>query len=303
LFESEPVFRRCLRELDWELSAVAGYSILPRLYSDKRHGSAPWEALAETHPALVMVQYALFETLVEAGVRPDYVLGASLGEFVALAAASVLDRSTLLRAVVHQAAELETCCPLGGMLAVLTAPELHRNEPVLYENCEIAAINSCSHFVVSGAVAGLTRVATFLKARDVSFQWLPVSRPFHSSLMDGMAERYREFSRELRCASARLPIVSCAAGGFLDEVTSDYLWRVVRHPIRFQHAIELLESREQPIYVDLGPSGTMANLAKYSLPRAAGARTFATLTPFGNDLANLNKVMTRLAESRVARTS
>ncbi|MEU1024376.1 acyltransferase domain-containing protein, partial [Streptomyces sp. NPDC005904] len=116
LYESEPVFRRVMDRLDAAAADELGESVLAALYAPGRGRAEPFDDIAFTHPAIVMVELAAAETLIADGIEPDLLLGASLGEFTASVLAGVLDAEECLRLLVRQAAALRAA-PGGGMLA------------------------------------------------------------------------------------------------------------------------------------------------------------------------------------------
>ncbi|MEL7145697.1 MAG: acyltransferase domain-containing protein, partial [Bacteroidota bacterium] len=81
LYDANPVFRREMDRLDAIVKAESGRSVVAELYNEQHKFSVPFLSLPLTHPAIFMVEYAMFKTLESEGITPDYVLGSSLGEF------------------------------------------------------------------------------------------------------------------------------------------------------------------------------------------------------------------------------
>ena|SRR5438067_990149 len=106
------------------------------------------EIVRRSSGASVMVEYSLAQSLMQAGVWPDMVLGASLGSFAAAAVAGFIDAEDALAAVVRQAMALEEWSERGGMIAVLADLELFA-EDFRSGRSELAAVNFSSHFVVT----------------------------------------------------------------------------------------------------------------------------------------------------------
>jgi hypothetical protein len=75
-------------------------------------------------------------------------------------------------------------------------------------------------------------------------------------------------------------------------MSGDFLWNVVRQPIRFQQAIAQLERGGAHRYIDVGPAGTLANFLKYGSASVTASRVHSILTPYGQDLKNLAAVVT-----------
>ena len=97
-----------------------------------------------------MAEYALAYALEQRGIRPDYVIGASLGEHAAAAVSGVLSAEDALDCVLEQARIITETCRNGSMLAILGDPALYQDDPLLGEHSELASVNYHSHFVISG---------------------------------------------------------------------------------------------------------------------------------------------------------
>ena len=193
-------------------SDLIGESLLDVLYDDGKRGSERFDRTLYTHPSIFMAEYSLAQVLLESGIEPDYVMGASLGEFAAAAVSAVMSVEELLELLVKQARLLEACCERGGMLAILQDTSLYYDTPTLYENSELASVNYHSHFVVSGKREGLKKAEAFLRDNDIVYQDLPVSYAFHSSLIDSAAEQYRELLNHQKYQPLRKKYISCLSG-------------------------------------------------------------------------------------------
>jgi bacillaene synthase trans-acting acyltransferase len=224
--------------------------------------------------------------LIHAGIRPDIVLGVSLGSFAAATVAGFIGVEDALTAVMRQAIALEECCEPGGMTAVLADPALFA-EDFLSGRSELAAVNFCSHFVVSARRTELGEIEAALRQHNVGYQRLPVSFPFHSKWIDKAKAPFESFMRSIRCKQGRLPLVCCDQAAVLSDLPDDYFWNVVRHPIRFRETTARLEQEGARRYIDVGPAGTLATFLKYGMPVTTKSTVHAILTPYGFDQKNL----------------
>src|SRR5215510_16507257 len=154
LYENNETFRGWMQRLDESALRESGLSVIETLYSTAHGKGDPFDRTVLTHPAIFMVEYSLAETLIEAGVRPDMVLGVSLGSFAAATVAGFIAVEDALTSVVRQAIAFEEYCQPGGMTAVLTDPALFA-EQFFRDRCELAAVNFSSHFVISARCAEL----------------------------------------------------------------------------------------------------------------------------------------------------
>lgn len=286
LFDHDPVFRATLVRLDDVAREIGGSSVVEALYAGGNDRAGAFDQTLLTHPAIFMVQYALAQSLIAAGVVPDLTLGTSLGSFAAAAVAGFSDPERMLAAVIQQAAALDTCCDRGTMIAVLADPVLFEQE-FLRARCELAAVNFATHFVVSTPREQIAEVEAGLKARQVAFKRLPVGYAFHSRWIDPAQAPFQSFMTSIRCDSGWLPLVCCDHARVLDRLPDDFFWHVVRRPIRFREAITVLEQEHACEFVDVGPAGTLATFLRYILPPARRSAVHAILSPYGHDHTRL----------------
>jgi acyl transferase domain-containing protein len=296
LFEQEPVYRKRLLGLDDIVRSLCGRSVVNALYREGRAKSDAFDELSLTHPAIFMVEIALADLLIERGVVPDLVLGCSLGSFAAAVVAGCITAEDALVAVVSQAELVRTHCEKGGMTAVLGARSLIEEE-LLHWDCDLAAENFGTHFVVSANRPGLERIEAVLRRRQVTFQRLPVHFAFHSRWLEP-ARLPLEFSFDsLRPGPAKLPLLCCASAARVSSPDVNHFWTAVRQRMRFRDTINALEDTESCRYIDLGPSGTLATFLKYILPASSRSVAQAVLTPYGQETRQLDAIVGRASSA------
>ncbi len=293
LYDCDATFREWMIRLDGIAQELSGRSVIETIYSDARGKGDIFDRTLMTHPAIFMVEISLAQSLIQSGVRPDMVLGASLGSFAAAAVAGFISVEDALTAVTGQAIALEECCEPGGMIAVLADPALFA-EDFLSGRSELAAVTFSSHFVVSARRAELAEIEAALMRRNIGYQRLPVSFPFHSQWMERAKARFESFMRSIRLKRGRLPLACCDQSAILFDLSEDYFWNVVRRQIRFRETIERLEREGARRYIDLGPSGTLATFLKYVAPATTRSTAHAILTPYGFDRKNLAALLAAL---------
>jgi len=286
LYDNNETFREWMTQLDDIVQDLCGRSVIEALYSDA-HRKADWfERTLLTHPAIFMVEYSLAQSLIRSGVLPDMVLGVSLGSFPAAAVAGFITVEDALTAVVRQAIYLEEYCEPGGMTAVLADPALFGEK---FINCrsELAAVNFSSHFVISARRPELGEIEATLKVRNISYQRLPVSLPFHSRWIDKAKGPFESFMQSIECKEGKLPLICCQQNAVLSSLHDGYFWSVVRRPIRFYETIAELENHGSYRYIDVGPAGTLATFLKYATAATTASSIQAIMTPFGFNQQNL----------------
>jgi acyl transferase domain-containing protein len=285
-YENEPRFRQEMQRLDVIVRELCGCSIIETLYYSGHQKGDTFDRTPLTSAAIFMVEHALATTLIAAGTEPDLVLGTSMGSFAAAATAGCIDAAEALAFVVRQAKILESSCAPGAMIAVLNGPQLHEEQP-LAENSEIASLNCPGHFVVACSHERVKIVEAFLKHRHVAARRLGVSLAFHSRWIQEAEQPFTHCMRSLRLRPARTAFACCAAAKVRTELPQDFFWKVIREPIRFQQTVAALEDADSYRYIDVGPSGTLATFLKYCLPPDSTSTALVTMSPFGNELKNL----------------
>ncbi|AGL16473.1 type I polyketide synthase [Actinoplanes sp. N902-109] len=197
-------------------------------------------------PALFALQVALFGLLESWGVRPDALIGHSIGELAAAYVAGVWsleDACTLVSA----RARLMQALPSGGVMVAVPVSE-DEARTVLRDGVEIAAVNGPSSVVLSGDEdAVLQAVAGFPRWTRLS-----TSHAFHSARMNPMLEEFRAVAEQL---TYHQPSVEMAAGE--QVVTPEYWVRQVRDAVRFG---EQVAAYEDAVFVEIGPGRNLARL-------------------------------------------
>lgn len=297
LYEGNSVFRFWMDRLDAVAAPFVGQSVVEALYCDKPV-SAPFDALLLTQPALFMTQYALAQTLLAELPPPDFLIGASLGEFVAAAVAGVADPEAMIFDLVKHARIFEQHCGGGAMLVVLDQRESFEGDP-LFEGVELAGSNFDRCFAVAGRSSDIARVAEGLRARNVTHQLLQIAYAFHSSQIDAVAPLFLNSFTRASYGNAGIPVISCVHEPGVESVrefSAEHWWSVVRKPINFRDAFaQFRRAHPRATFVDLSPSGTMAGFAKYNLPEDERDSVLSIMSPFRRDVENLAAVRGRLS--------
>jgi bacillaene synthase trans-acting acyltransferase len=293
LYDENPTFRKWMDQLDDVARQVLGTSVIETLYSKGQGKGCPFDRTLLTHPAIFMVEYSLAQLLIRAGIWPDIVLGASLGSFAAAAVGGFIVVEDALHAVIQQAMSFEENCEPGGMIAVLADPGLFAEE-FLCSRSELATVNFSSHFVVSAKKREIVEIEAVLKNKNLSYQRLPVSFPFHSRWIQDAKGPFAACMRSFPLQQGRLPLACCDCTGLLFDLPGDFFWSAVRHPIRFRETVARLEQQCARRYIDVGPAGTLATFLKYGMPGNTESTVHTLLTPYGAERKNLSDLLTAL---------
>lgn len=290
LFDASPEFRRQMQAHDEIARDCCGLSVIDHIYGDRKPAD-PFDGTLPAAISICVTTLALAATLMHHGVMPDSVMGASLGVFPAAVVAGAVSAEDALTMIARQSRSFEQSCVAGAMIAVLAEPGLFQQLPVLRNSAEIAALNFDRHFVVALPAAHVAAVEAELKARDVVFQRMSVSRAFHSRWIDAAEAPFKAATDATRLKAPRMPLACCAPAAFVETIDADTLWNAVRRPIRLQSTLEMLAAQGPARYIDVGPSGTLATFVKYVLPRGGDFTTHPVLTPYGDDAGHFRKLV------------
>ncbi|MFN9546075.1 MAG: type I polyketide synthase [Cyanobacteriota bacterium] len=258
---SEPVFRAALDRCDAILHPLLGAPLRTVLGSE----DGRLDATAWTQPALFALEYALVELWASWGVRPDLLLGHSVGELVAACVAGVFSLEDGLRLIAARGRLMQALPAGGGMLAV-QASEGRVREILAHDpgTLAIATINGPTNTVLSGRLDALDQVAASLREAGISCKPLPVSHAFHSPLLDPMLDELERTATCLRFEEPRLPLVSNRSGALIgaEVATASYWRRQAREPVRFADGIATLVTAGVTTFVEIGPGTTLLGMAR-----------------------------------------
>ncbi|MFD4433199.1 type I polyketide synthase, partial [Nocardia sp. NPDC058497] len=245
-------FHRALRTVDAAMTAHLGSSIRELLLDD----TAVIDRTELAQPAIFAMEYALAQALADAGVRPAWVIGHSIGEFTAAAVAGVVDLEDACRLVVARGRLMQQLPGGGAMLAVRATRAqlagLLDGEP----DVAVAAVNGPTDLVLSGDAAALDRIRTVLAEQQVVSKPLTVSHAFHSPLMAPMLEKFAVVARECTYRAPALPIYSTVRGRMLDPaetMDAEYWVEHVGATVLFGDALAAAVEADPTHVVEIGP--------------------------------------------------
>jgi acyl transferase domain-containing protein/acyl carrier protein len=322
LYESEPAFAaeldRCaelllphlgadIREILFSGSprqAPAGAERRTDLRALLRRSGEPWDEASRrldrteyAQPILFTVEYALARLLMSWGVRPQAMIGYSLGEYVAACLSGALSLEDAL-ALVARRARLIQELPAGAMLAVpLPESELR---PHLGAGLAVAATNGPHFCVAAGLEEAIAELERLLAARGVTCLRLTTTHAFHTPMMEPAAAALTELARTVTVGTPAIPFISNVTGTWItaEDLRDPGYWaRHMVRPVRFAEGLaELLRDADRAM-VEVGPGGTLSALVRQHPEAGTGRAAVATMrrqSEEGSDLAVLLDAVGRL---------
>ncbi|HEY4458796.1 MAG TPA: SDR family oxidoreductase [Pseudonocardiaceae bacterium] len=240
------------------------------LTADDAGAAARLADTAIAQPLLFSIGYALAQFWADLGVRPDVVLGHSLGELTAAAVAGVLDLDDAVAVVAARATAMSRM-PRGAMLSVrLPHDELRAR---LRDGTVVAVVNDPRATTLAGPTEAVRALAAELAAEGVTTRILPTSHAFHCELMSPAVEQFLPTLQRVRLRTPEIRLVSAAAGAVItDAATEPRFWaeQLVR-PVRFDQGLAQLLSGDPLLLLELGPGHTLTALAKGTEQVRSGA--------------------------------
>lgn len=232
-----------------------------------------------------MTGYALAKTLMAQGIKPDLLYGVSLGEYTAMAISGQVDTGEIFRFILKQPSIFKNSRLNGGMLSVFGNLPVFENE----DHIEVAVINGANHIVLSGNSAQISNTEKYLKNYNKTYYRLPVEYGFHSSAIEDAKEPFLEHAGFIKRTYPKIPVLSCV--NYSDDSFSmpEHCWNIIRNKMDFRQAVRQLENKmPNALYVDLGFSGTMVNMAKTNFRKDSNSIVLAPITMFRTDLSKMN---------------
>ena len=238
-------------------------------------GDGPAEDLnltVNTQPAMLVAAFAMYEAWRAAGgAEPVLVAGHSLGEYTALTAARALTLEDAVRLVRFRATAMQEAVPVGvgAMAAVMGLPDddvrLACQEAAGGEVVQAVNFNAPSQVVIAGHKGAVERACAAAKQRGAKRALvLPVSAPFHSSLMQPAADRLRQYLASVAIAVPAMPVINnvdVQTESSADRIV-DALSRQAASPVRWVETVQRLAREGVTHVVECGPGRVLSGLTK-----------------------------------------
>jgi len=261
----------------------------------------PAEALSlttNTQPVMLTAGVAFYRAwLAAGGPAPSVMAGHSLGEYSALVASGVISFKDAVPLVRFRAEAMQSAVPVGtgGMAAILGL-----DDAAVIQVCaeasaasgsvvEAVNFNAPGQVVIAGSSDAVTKACELLKAAGAKRALpLPVSAPFHSSLLQPASEKLKSYLANIEFKAPTIPVINNVDVEILNDPAAikDALVRQAAKPVRWQETIQAMASQGITQVVECGPGKVLAGLTKRINDQMTGVPVF--------DAVSLNEVLTSL---------
>jgi len=265
LYQVEPTFRERVTFCAEFLKPHLGLDLCDVLYPREANTEeARWQLnqTVVTQAALFAIEYAAAKLWMEWGVRPQAMIGHSVGEYVAACVAGVFSLEDALTLIAERGRLMQRLSP-GAMLAVRLSEK--QVQPLLTDSLSLAAVNGGSLCVVSGKIEAVEALQDRLVEEGVACRRLDTSHAFHSEMMDPILGPFIDQVEKVSLNPPHTPYMSNVSGTWItmEEATDPGYWaRHLRQTVRFAEGLEVLLNDSERILLEVGPGQTLSRLAK-----------------------------------------
>ncbi|RCX20929.1 thioester reductase-like protein [Anaerobacterium chartisolvens] len=264
LYEKIPDFRKEMDRCLNLIKEITNYDVRSILYPEEVTAKKK-EIINQTYITQLVIfsfEYSLASLLIKWGIRPNAMIGHSIGEYVAACisgAISLKDSLTLVAKRGRLMQEMYT----GSMLSVvITEEEL---KLLINDNISVAAVNGPSNCVVSGEHEVIDGFEKLLEQKGHKFRRLKTSHAFHSRMMEAALQRLEDEVRKLKFSQPLIPYVSNINGKWAEyeEISKPEYWsRHLRDTVRFSDGLSLLLDEPNSVLIEVGAGKTLSTFAR-----------------------------------------
>ncbi|MEM8828383.1 MAG: SDR family NAD(P)-dependent oxidoreductase, partial [Cyanobacteria bacterium P01_G01_bin.19] len=218
-----------------------------------------------TQPAIFTIEYALAQMWISWGIKPDVVMGHSIGEFVAATIAEVFSLEDAVKLVAHRGRLMQKL-PSNGEMYVIKASEIEVNSVIKTVSgiVTIAAINNQENTVISGESEAVEQALAIFESQNIKTTKLDVSHPFHSPLMEDMLPKFRKIAQEVSYSRPQISFVSNVTGKKIDNniATAEYWVNHICQPVRFADGMKALIEAKCNVFLEVGAKPILLGMAR-----------------------------------------
>jgi iturin family lipopeptide synthetase A len=264
LYRREPIFKTKMDECFAIAKDLSSEDLSSILFPNDTDDPVTGFDITNTkyaQPLLFMVEYCLACLFMEWGITPDYMIGHSVGEYVAACLSGVFSLKNALRLVIRRG-ELMSQAPKGRMLSISINEDQLKPLILECEGVDLAAVNSPSSLVVSGGEADIEKILKLATQQGYQAKILHTSHAFHSRMMDETLAGFEQEVSVIEINEPKIPYVGNSSGTFVtfDEIKQCAYWSgQLRNTVQFLKGSRLLLKEGNAVFIEMGPGNTLCN--------------------------------------------
>jgi len=259
------------------------------------------ESTIYCQPAIFCIQVCLLKIWLSLGLRPDFVLGHSVGEFCAAFCSGIYSLEDAMKLVVARS-KLVQELPNGKMLVIKTSSvnTCQLIERFSTDNCgswiDVAAENSDEEVVISGQEASVAAFANFCSEQGVNTQLITASHGFHSRQMDAVIMEFGQIASGLTPRRPLCKYISSTLAREMQERDFDgaYWMRHLRDTVKFQDAVNTLPTTEDRIFIEIGSHPILLGLVMQNISDPSTGTFCPTLRRNEEDVSSILNSVAKL---------
>lgn len=258
------------------------------------HASHVIKDAALAQPALFVIEYALAQLLIQWGIRPQALLGYSMGEYVAACLAGVLSLEDTLTLVTRRAQLIQEL-PAGAMLVVALSEQ--DVQAYLDAQVNLAIVNAPHTCVLAGPIAAIERIAAQLQQQEIAHQRVETSHAFHSNMLEPLQQTLTELVSSFKRNPPTIPYLSNVTGTWIsaEEATDPGYWaRHLCETVRFADGVEHLLDETTYALLEVGPGQALGSFVRQHpvCERERFSQIVATLSSNAGPLSDQQALLT-----------
>ncbi|HOW89524.1 MAG TPA: type I polyketide synthase, partial [Elusimicrobiales bacterium] len=253
-----------------------------------------------TQPAMMTADMAMFRLLTSFGIKPDMVIGHSLGEYAAATAAGVFTLENGLRAVTSRAKEMSSVKVKdpGKMASVAWPADKVDRELKKIDGYVICANKNCPlQTVIAGEGEAVDKAVALFVSLGVQAQEIAVSHAFHSAIIEPAIGPYRKFLENIPTEPWKIPLLSNVTADYFPpgkQATYDLLIKQMTSPVEFIAQLERMYADGVRTFIECGPKRVLSAFATSTLKGRPGLTILSSNHPKRGGITEFNDLLANL---------
>ncbi|MBL3658745.1 non-ribosomal peptide synthetase/type I polyketide synthase [Fulvivirga sediminis] len=298
LYHDLPIFKETLdncfeiaaKYMDADLKAI--------LFAETESSDGLIHQTNYTHPILFAVEYALAKSIMSWGVKPDMVIGHSLGEYVAACLAGAFDLESGIRLIIERGKLMKTVAS-GAMMAVSATEDRLNDFLKDHRGVTLATANSTELQVVAGDHDAVQELIKSLEQENISCRLIAGASAYHSHHMNQIADDYRKVLATIEMQPLTLTMISNVDGQKKEQGTilsADYWVKHLVSTVKFKTGIDTIMSGGDANFVEIGPGIELSVFVRSNAMRHKGHKVVAVSRHQDHDATDFDHLYTGIGK-------